>query len=117
MKHTYSLFRRKSLRTVLTVAGSMSVAFVIGIQTAGEFQPVVSPTMADANVLAGDLNGNGQIDQEDVRIALEIAGGYRSPTPSELAADPNRDFRITADDAMTILDQLKYQPQATNVDL
>lgn len=117
MKHPYSIFKRKSLRTVLTVAGSMSVAFVLGIKTAGEFSPVVSPTMADANVLAGDMNGNGQLDIDDVRVTLEIANGYRTPTPEELAADPNRDFSITAEDAMTILEQLKNTPQAPYVDL
>lgn len=117
MKHTYSLFRRKSLRTVLTVVGSMSVAFLLGIKTAGDFEPVVNSTMADANVLAGDMNGNGQVDIDDVRITLEIANGYRTPTPKELAADPNRDYRITADDAMMILEQLKNTPQARHVEL
>jgi len=95
----------------------MSVAFLIGIQTAGDVSPVVLPTRADSNVLAGDLNGNGVLDTDDVKLALEIANGYRTPTPSELAADPNHDFVITTDDAMTILEHLKRTPQKLEVDL
>ena len=117
MQHRYSVFRRKSLKTIVIVSGSMTVAFIIGIKTAGDVSPVVSPTMADANVLAGDMNNNGQLDTEDVRIALEIANGYRTPTPSELAADPNRDYTITSDDAMAILDTIKNIPQAPEVKL
>lgn len=117
MKHPYSIFKRKSLRTVLIVAGSMSLAFALGIETAGDVQPVVIATRADASVLAGDLNGNGQLDLDDVHAALEIADGYRTPTPQELAADPDRDYRITTEDAMSILEQLKRTPQKPHVDL
>ncbi len=117
MKHPYSLFRRKSLRSVLVVAGSMSVAFALGIETAGDVQPVILPTRADANVLSGDFNANGQLDLDDVHTALEIADGYRTPTPQELAADPNRDYQITTEDAMSILEQLQRTPQKPHVEL
>jgi hypothetical protein len=95
----------------------MTAAFVVGIKTAGDFAPVVGSTKADANVTAGDMNGNDQLDIDDVQIALEIANGYRTPSPSELAADPNKDFNITVDDAMAILDQLKKTLADPKVDL
>lgn len=117
MKHPYSFFRRKSMRSILIVAGSMSVAFAIGIETAGDVQPVILPTRADANVLAGDFNASGYLDLEDVKIALELADGLRTPTPSELAADPNRDYQITTVDAMTVLEQLKRSPTKPQVEL
>ena len=95
----------------------MSVAFALGIETAGDVQPVILPTRADASVLAGDLNGNGKLDLDDVHTALEIADGYRTPTPSELAADPNRDYQITTGDAMAILEQLQRTPAQPHVEL
>jgi hypothetical protein len=117
MKHTYSVFRQKSLKTILIVTGSMSIAFIIGIQTAGDVSPVVLPTQADSSILAGDLNGNGKVDLDDVHRALEIANGYRTPTPAELAADPNHDFLITTDDAIAIVEQIKRTPEKPEVDL
>ncbi len=109
MKHSYSLYSRKSLRTILIVLGSMSAAFVVGIQTAGDVQPVVHETQAGGAVLDGDLNGNGVLDIGDVHAALEVAEHFRTPTPSELAADPNRDFTITAADALAIVEKLQHQ--------
>lgn len=117
MKHSYSVFRRKSLRTITIVTGSMAVAFIVGVQTAGDVHPVISPTQADTTIVRGDFNGNGRLDNEDARIALQIASGYRSPTPAELAADPNQDFSITADDAMLILEELERTPQTPQVNL
>lgn len=117
MKHPYAIFRRKSLRSILIVGGSMSLAFLIGIQTAGDVQPIIAPTSADTSALLGDLNQNGSIDLDDVHIALELANGYRTPTPAELASDPNRDFQFTMEDAMQILEQLKRTPQQPKVDL
>ena len=107
--HKYSLFTRKSLRTILIVVGSMSFAFALGIQTAGDFQPVVNETKAGNAVLEGDFNGNGALDINDVHIALELAQNFRTPTPAELAADPNQDFHITIEDAMMIVEKLEHQ--------
>lgn len=109
MKHSYSFFGRKSLRTISIVGSSMTVAFILGIGTAGEVHPVVSETRAGGAVLLGDLSGNGTIDMDDVKIALELSKGTRTPTPKELAADPNQDFVITLDDAMSILEKLKVE--------
>lgn len=107
MKHRYSFFGRKSGKTIAIVAGSMTVAFILGIQTAGDIHPVVHETRAGSDVLHGDMNGNGRLEEDDVRIALDLANGVRSPTPDELAADPNQDFVITSDDVTMILDAMQ----------
>jgi|GEM_PF-894207 hypothetical protein len=117
MQHKYSIFSRKSLRTICIVVGSVSAAFILGIETAGDVQPVVSRTEAGGTVLEGDFNGNGVLDVNDARIALELAKGYRSPTPQELSADPNGDFSITFEDAMLILDKLERLPSQPSVQL
>ncbi len=109
MSHSYSFFGRKSMKTIAIVASSMTVAFILGIETAGDVQPVVNETRAGGTVLQGDLNANGKLDLADVRIALELARGQRTPTPAELSADPNQDFIITTDDALAILDAMKQQ--------
>ena len=106
-----------SLQTILIVASSRSLAFFVGIETAGEVHPVVSETQAGGAVIEGDLNGNGSVDLQDVRIALELAQGYRTPTPAELSADPNRDFQFTVADAITILDTFQQQSPTPNVEL
>ncbi len=116
MKHKYSIFGKKSLRTVSIVVSSVTVAFIVGIQTAGDFQPVAS-TQADGTLIAGDFNINGHIDVQDARIALELATGYRTPTPEELAADPNRDYDITTEDVLAILDILERTPSTPKVNL
>lgn len=116
MKHRYSLFGKKSYRTIAILATSMTAAFLVGIQTAGDFSPV-DATQADGTYTAGDLNGNGYLDIQDARIALELASGYRSPTPDELSADPNQDFVITIDDVFTILERLEHSPSTPKVNL
>lgn len=117
MPHPYSFFRRKSLRTIGIVGASMAVAFILGIQTAGDIQPVVKPTEAGNAVVDGDLNGNGVLDIGDARAAIEIALGYRTVTPEELAADPNHDLTVTIEDALAIIDALEHQPSQTDVQL
>ncbi len=117
MKKSYSFFGRRSLRTIAIVVGSMSLAFAVGIQTAGDVKPVVSPIHAGGAALDGDLNGNGMLDIGDARAAMEIANGYRSPTPDELASDPNHDLQINGDDVLSILDRLERAPQTPRVDL
>ncbi len=117
MKKSYSVYGKKSLTSIAIVAGSMTVAFALGIQTAGDITPVVSTTLADTADHAGDFNGNGHLDVNDARLALEIASGYRSPTPDELARDPNQDFHITNEDVMTILDKLERLGVSTSAEL
>ncbi len=106
-KLSYSFFGRKTMRTIAIVAGSMTVAFIIGVETAGEVKPVVSSTNAGGTVIAGDMNGNGHVDAEDAEIALDISMGVRVPSPAELEADPNQDFHITKEDVAAILDILQ----------
>ena len=106
-----------SLKSILIVVSSMGIAFFVGIETAGEVHPVVTETQAGGMVLEGDLNGNARIDLQDVRDALELAAGYRTPTPAELSADPNSDFQFTVGDAIAIIDKLQQQPVRVNVEL
>ncbi|MSR67464.1 hypothetical protein EXS65_01380 [Candidatus Peribacteria bacterium] len=87
----------------------MTVAFVVGIQTANNVHPVISETRAGGAVVLGDMNGSGVIDIADVQIAVELSNGARTPTPSELSADPNQDFVITSEDALSILEMLEAQ--------
>ncbi len=109
MKNTYSVFGRKSWKTISIIVGSMTVAFILGIQTAGDVRPVIGAISADG-AMEGDFNSNGHLDLEDAEIALELASNYRTPTPEELEADPNRDYVITNEDVFTILERLKHTP-------
>lgn len=107
MKKHISFFQRRSVRCVGIIAGSMLIAFVVGVQTAGDVQPIVNSTQANSSLVPGDFNANGTLEIADARIALEIASGYRTSTPDELEADPNGDFHITVEDAMAILEHLE----------
>ncbi len=107
MRHAYSFFGRKSLRTIAIVAGSMAIAFIVGIETASDIQPVVRSTNAGGSVLRGDLNGNGALDLSDLRIALELARGDRTPSPKELSADPDQNFQFTIADAISIVSDME----------
>jgi hypothetical protein len=95
----------------------MACAFAVGIVTSNNVKPAVEQTRAGGETLEGDMNGNGNLDPDDAKIALELAQGYRTPTPQELAADPNHDYKITQDDAMLILDKLSRLPQRPTVEL
>lgn len=116
MKQKFSIFGRKSLRTIVIIVTSVTTAFILGIQTAGDFDSVAT-TQADGTVTTGDFNANGSLDIQDARIALELASGYRSPTPSELSVDPNGDFSITTDDVLMILERLERAPSTPKVNL
>ena len=117
MQHPYSLFRRKSLKTIAIVTTSMTAAFFLGIKTAGDVQPVIDPIRAGSTVIDGDLNGNNILDIEDAEIALQIALGYIPVSPQMLEADPNHDLHITAEDALDIIERLKRIPVQPQVDL
>lgn len=104
----YQLLAPKSLKTIGIVVGSMTLAFVLGIESAGDVRTVQS-TEANDQSLVGDFSGNGILDAEDARIALDIAQGLRSPTPDELSRDPNRDFAITFEDVEMILKAISEQ--------
>ncbi len=106
-KHPYQFFARKTLKTITIVVASMTAAFILGIETAGDVQPIVSSTKAGGSVLEGDVDDNGTIDLRDAQIALEIARGNRVASPRELEADPNQDFHITLEDVATILEHIR----------
>lgn len=87
--------------------GSMSLAFSLGIQTANDVEPVIGPTNAsDVTHVSGDFNGNGQLDIDDAKIALDIAEGRLSATAEQLQSDMNGDERIDVSDALLILEQV-----------
>jgi hypothetical protein len=98
-------FHQSVFKTII-ISGFAVTAFTIGIYSSQKISPVVAPTNASSTVLDGDMNHNGVIDPADAQIALDIARGYKVASPEELAADPNHDFHITADDAMAILEIL-----------
>ncbi len=107
MKHKYSLFSRKSLRVISIIAGSMTFAFFAGVHSAGDIQPLVEPTQATSERLPGDMNDDAVVTAADLRIVLEAVNGYRAPTASEIAGDPNHDMRLTTDDALAIVSILE----------
>lgn len=84
-------------------------SFLLGIETAGEVQPVSSIQAGglQANVLPevtpGDVDGSGVVDLQDVIIILEVVQGYREPTPLVLKADPNGDSHLRVEDALQVL--------------
>ena len=108
-KHPYRFYGRKTLRTLSIVLGSMTVAFVVGIESAGDIKPVISSTNAVDAVTLGDFDGNGTLDTADVLIALDIVSGKRNPTASELLMDPSQDFHITLEDVQSMLLKIKQQ--------
>ena len=104
----FTFFSRSNLQilglSVLCVAG----AFGLGIQSAGEVQPI---TLIEAGSIErqGDVDGSGRIDIRDAIAILEIVRGYREVTPEELQADPNGDGILTVDDALQILQDLSIR--------
>lgn len=83
-------------------------SFAIGIQTAGDVQPV-SLIEAGGPSVAGDVDGSGSIDLRDVMLILEVSQGYVVATPQQLEADPNGDGQLTTDDALRLLSTLSLQ--------
>jgi hypothetical protein len=83
-------------------------SFLIGIQTAGDVQPV-SLIQAGGIPYAGDVDGSGTVDMIDVLVILDIAQGYESATSDQLRADPIEDGQLTVDDAISVLSRLSIQ--------
>ncbi len=80
-------------------------SFGVGLKTAGTLE-TVPWSSADDDVVRGDVHEDGAIDALDVIAILEIAQGYRTPTISELEADPNGNGDLTVDDAIRVLRSL-----------
>jgi len=106
IKYPHSL--RRNLKLLATGMACIIGSFLVGIQTAGDVQPV-SLIQAGGAPFVGDVDGSGAIDMSDVLIILEIAQGYRSATTDQLKADPNQDGQLTVDDAIGILSTLSVQ--------
>ena len=87
---------------LVSVIGS----FALGIQTAGEIKTIAS-LGAEGTELQGDIDGNGRLDIQDVIEILEVAKGYKDPTPKQLKADLNDDGALTIDDALSLLHTLR----------
>lgn len=83
-------------------AATIMSAFFVGIQTAGDVQPIAL-IEAGSTELRGDVDRSGSIDLRDAIVILEIVQGYRDPTPEELKGDPSGDGLLTVDDALRIL--------------
>lgn len=67
------------------------------------------------NFLLGDVNGDGILSMADFTLAMKLAVGQRSPTPTELAAgDLNGNGVIDKDDAHVILRMIKANHPTPN---
>lgn len=88
-------------KVLMLGAATVASAFFVGIQTAGDVQPV-SLIEAGGGV-SGDIDNNGILDRRDAIAILEIVQGYRAISPEALRRDPNHDGILTVDDAIRIL--------------
>ena len=102
----FLISQKKTLGILTLGCASIASSFGLGIYSADTVQPV-SLIEAGSTEIRGDLNMNGQIDIDDVRLILEIAQGYRIPSVEDLKADPNDDGKLTVDDAMRLLSQIE----------
>lgn len=93
---------RKNARLMALSVLCLATSFAVGIQTAGEVQPV-SLIEAGSIEQAGDVDGSGIVDIQDVISILEISQGYAVATPQQLKLDPNGDGQLTVDDALRLL--------------
>lgn len=80
---------------------TVASAFFVGIQTAGDVQPI--SLIEAGGGIAGDIDGSGMLEERDALMILEMVQGYRDITPDALARDPNHDGILTIDDAIRIL--------------
>lgn len=92
------------LPVLLMVALGVPFSFGVGMRLSGNVQ-TVSPAGA-SDVLRGDMDESGTVDQLDVEIILKIAQGQRVATPHQLRADPNQDGKLTVEDAQRLLREL-----------
>jgi len=99
---------RKNVHALALGVVCIVSSFAIGIQSVGDVQPV---TLIEAGSIqqAGDVDGSGEVDLQDVIAILEISQGYNKAAPAQLMADPNRDGRLTVDDALRVLTMLSLR--------
>lgn len=89
-------------------AASIAASFLVGIQTAGDVKPIAL-IEAGGSAATGDIDGNGVVDLLDALAILEIAQGYREPTPKQLLADPSGNGALTVEDAIRLLSTLSLR--------
>lgn len=93
---------RKRITTLLPLGLlAVTASFALGMQTAGNLRTIAGSLATDAP--RGDVNADGTVDAADAIVILEIAQGYRTATPQELAADPNGNGILGVDDAIRVL--------------
>lgn len=89
--------------------GSLCIvgSFAIGMGTSNNVKTVSTSEAAEETFVAGDVSGNGVLDEMDAIAILEIASERRAPTSTErLRADVNGDLQITEEDALRVLRSL-----------
>jgi hypothetical protein len=101
------LLSRQSLTLLTLGLVSITTSFAIGMHSSSSVQPFTL-IEAGGNAVAGDINADTVVDKRDVIEMLEMAAGYKAITPEAYDADPNQDGRITIDDAISTLKQLRY---------
>lgn len=101
MLHTHFQKYRNVLALVPLALLAAGASFGLGVGTAGELRAIKASSATET--VRGDMNADGEVDARDAIIILEIAQGYRDPTPSELAADPNANGALAVDDAIRVL--------------
>jgi hypothetical protein len=89
------------MKIIMLGAATIASAFFVGIQTAGDIQPI--SLIEAGGGIAGDMDDSGTLDERDALLILEMVQGYRDITPEALRKDPNHDGILTVDDAIRIL--------------
>lgn len=91
-------------------------AFAVGIETAGNVDPVSHSQAAIQEIVGafgpvhGDANGNGVLDSTDAYIVFQAAEGLREPSPDETRqGDTDGDGLLTEHDLNRILHLLSLQ--------
>jgi hypothetical protein len=106
MPHTkIPLTPAEKLGRFLASIAAVSIAFTLGVKSAGELH-TVSPMKAVGEAVRGDYSGDGVLAIDDAIIALELSMHQRDVTDDDLAIDWNNDGNVTADDALGILQTL-----------
>ena len=109
MKHT----AKRILRTSALALASSTLAFLIGIQTAGDVQTVKRSEASDAEenaFIRGDADQNGVLDAQDAITVLDISQGWTDgDTETVLSGDMDDDAVLTAIDVLLILRSISQQ--------
>lgn len=104
---THTPHTTANFKVLMIAAATISSAFFVGIQTAGEVHPVTL-IEAGSGKLRGDMDDNGVVDVRDAIVILDIVQGYEQATPDHILGDPNGDGILTIDDARRILERIEH---------